>query len=232
MKVIIVGATGFLGSEVLRQALARKDITKVVAVTRRVLAENVVKADAEKKMENVVVKDYDVYDEKAKGAFAGADGCIWTIAITPMRASKTPWEEVVRVCQTSTLVGLRTIFESGPANPFRFLYVSGVSGERDQTKKPWYHTQYCLMRGETESQVLAYAKSHAPLIEATVAKPGLIVDPGNLGQRVLSMGLRVTGVVPSVGLREISKAMLDQVVGGFEKDPLLNADLVRLGAGA
>lgn len=35
--------------------------------------------------------------------------------------------------------------------------------------------------------------------------------------------------LPSVGVVEFSAAMLDQVLNGFEKDPLENADLIRIG---
>lgn len=87
MKLIVVGATGFLGTEVLRQAVARKDITSVVAVTRRALSESSKKGkggeeeaqEIKKKLVEVVVKDYDQYDDKVKEAFAGAGGCIWLV---------------------------------------------------------------------------------------------------------------------------------------------------------
>lgn len=73
MKLIIVGATGFVGSEILRQSLLRADITSVVAVTRRALTS----APQSPKLQNVVVKDYDQYDSDAKSIFKGANGCIW-----------------------------------------------------------------------------------------------------------------------------------------------------------
>lgn len=73
MKLIIVGATGFVGTEILRQSLLRKDITSVVAVTRRALSPS----SASPKLQNVVVKDYDQYNDEAKTAFKDANGCIW-----------------------------------------------------------------------------------------------------------------------------------------------------------
>jgi len=39
------------------------------------------------------------------------------------------------------------------------------------------------------------------------------------------------GLVPNVDVTEIAAAMLDQVIKGFEKEPLENADLVRIGRG-
>jgi hypothetical protein len=65
-----------------------------------------------------------------------------------------------------------------------------------------------------------------------VAKPGFITMPGNFKHAVLATALKWTGIVPKVALNEISFAMLDQVVNGFEKEPLLNEDLVRLGTEA
>ena len=61
-----------------------------------------------------------------------------------------------------------------------------------------------------------------------MAKPGLITKPGNFGQYLMATGLKWTMGVPSIGIEQISKAMLDQVIHGFEKDPLLNDDLIRL----
>jgi len=63
----------------------------------------------------------------------------------------------------------------------------------------------------------------------TVAKPGLILEPGNTWHWVRSWLLWFVASLPSVGVVEIAAAMLDQVVNGFEKDPLMNDDLVRIG---
>ncbi|KAF2870486.1 hypothetical protein BDV95DRAFT_607656 [Massariosphaeria phaeospora] len=223
MKLIIVGATGFVGKELLRQSLQRSDITSVVAVSRRALPPG-----TSAKLRSVIVKDYDQYTEEAKKEFAGANACIWTIAITPSKSSAVPWDEVVRVCQTSALVGLRAIYESGVAKPFRHIYMSGVAAERDQSKTPSFKPKYSLMRGETESQVLAFANEHPGEIEATVAKPGLITEPWNIPKRAFATVLGWTVSLPSIYVGQIATAMLDQVVNGIEKDPLLNVDLVRI----
>ncbi|KAJ4288466.1 hypothetical protein N0V90_011701 [Kalmusia sp. IMI 367209] len=222
MKIIIVGATGFVGSEILRQSLLRTDITSVVAVTRRALASSI----QSQKLKNVVIKDYDQYDDDARSAFKGADGCIWTIAITPSKSANHPWEEVVRVCQTSTMVGLRTMYEAGVGKPFRFVYMSGIAAERDQTKTPSFRPKYSLMRGETESQVLSFAAEHS--MEATAAKPGLITNPNNLAKRAFAGVLNLAVGLSSIYVGQIAAAMLDQVVKGIEKDPLLNDDLVKI----
>ena len=79
MKLIISGATGFVGQELLRQSLARDNIHTVVALARKpVTAPGGVGSD---KLRSVVIPDYPVtaaeYPEEAKREFAGADACIW-----------------------------------------------------------------------------------------------------------------------------------------------------------
>lgn len=131
----------------------------------------------------------------------------------------------MRVCQTSTMVGLRTMHEAGPGKPFRFIYMSGIAAERDQTKTPSFKPKYSLMRGETESRVLALAKEKG--FEAMAAKPGLVTD-GGIAKRAFASALYYTMNVPSVKVEQCAAAMLEQVVSGIEKEPLLNDDLVEV----
>ena len=149
MKLIIAGATGYVATELIRQSLRRPDVTSVVALARQntPVPSDVTGPDAAK-LTSVVIKDYETgpYDGATRNALAGADACIWTVAITPSRSSMYPFDEVRRVCQSSTLAGLRAIIGAGPNKPFRFMYLSGMTAERDQTKKPAFKPEYALMR--------------------------------------------------------------------------------------
>jgi hypothetical protein len=46
---------------------------------------------------------------------------------------------------------------------------------------------------------------------------------------IMAFAMRLAMSMPSVTVTEISATMLDQVVNGFEKEPLMNEDLVRIG---
>ncbi|KAI1842887.1 hypothetical protein JX266_010905 [Neoarthrinium moseri] len=230
MKLIVTGATGFVGSEVIRQALRHARVSSVVAVARKPVSLD--GAVDTSKLKTIVIKDYAEYSDEAKKEFADADACIWTVAITPSKSKKQDPLEVKRVCQESTIAGLKAMHDAGPAKPFRFLYMSGVAAERDQSKTPTFMPEYTKMRGETENQVLAFAAGHKDEgFEASVAKPGLITD-GSWYKAAVSFALKYTNIVPSVSVEEVAAAMLQQVVDGFEKDPLENADLIRLGKAA
>ena len=115
------------------------------------------------------------------------------------------------------------------STPFRFMYMSGTAAERDQTKTPSFMAQYSKMRGETENRLLAFAAQHKDAMEVCVAKPGLITAKGQYLKTVGAMALNIIGLVPNLDIREVSAAMLQQVLDGWEKEPLEHVDLVRIG---
>ncbi|KAI1506468.1 putative nucleoside-diphosphate-sugar epimerase [Biscogniauxia marginata] len=229
MKLIVSGATGFVGKEVIRQSLSRREITSVVALARKPAPapEDLGDDGDPSKLKSVVVIDYEDYPDEVKREFSGASACIWTVAITPTKSKMYDFDEVKRVCQTSTLAGLRAMHDAGPARPFRFLYTSGAGVERDQSKTPRFYGQYSLMRGETENQILSLAAELGG-IEVGFARPGLITRPGAIVRSVLATALGWAVGIHSISVTDLAAVMLDQAIKGFEKEPLMPGDLARL----
>jgi len=62
-----------------------------------------------------------------------------------------------------------------------------------------------------------------------VAKPGWITAATFTTRSIIAFVMRWTIGLPSVSVSEISATMLDQVANGFDKEPLMNDDLVRIG---
>jgi hypothetical protein len=172
-----------------------------------------------------------------------------TLAITPTKSLAHKWDEVVRVNQEYPLVGLKAIAEArgSRSSAIRFMYMSGEAAPRDLSKKPAIMGDYVLMRvchavsslacpstlmfsqGETENEVLAFAAEHKDAgFEACVAKPGLITSAESPLKKMFITAVSWLGA-SKVDVSECVAAMIDQVMNGFEKDPLVNADLVALG---
>ncbi|KAK1712260.1 hypothetical protein CaCOL14_003420 [Colletotrichum acutatum] len=238
MKLIIAGASGFVGTELLKQSLRIPDFKTVVALTRQPLK---IRAETSpdvnhSKLKNIVVDGYDQYSAETKAELATADACIWTVAITPSKSTLYDWDEIHRVCYESPLASFRAILEargsstaSNKNTPFRFMYMSGAKTERDQSKIPSFKPEYSLLRGKTETAILAFAKEHESQLDACIVKPGLITAPNDFLKMALAYTLWWTVSLPSIGVRQISTAMLSQSLFGFEKDTLENDDLLRLG---
>ncbi|KAI1445744.1 hypothetical protein F5Y02DRAFT_385209 [Annulohypoxylon stygium] len=238
MKLIVAGSTGFVGTELIRQALSHPEVTSVIALGRREIAvpENIgPNADATK-FKCVVCADFEDYPESVKQKLAGADACIWTIAITPAELRSVGWEQACKICRDYAIKGIEIITKlprGDGKKPFRWVYISGSSSVRDPAEKPWVLGDYCVMRGDVESKVLKYAEESKGTVEVCVAKPGMIDAPGRSGlllNAAKTVGRVLLGL-PRVDVSEISTALLDQVVNGFEKETLQNEDLVRIGQG-
>ncbi|KAI2462718.1 hypothetical protein F4781DRAFT_438240 [Annulohypoxylon bovei var. microspora] len=239
MKLIIAGSTGFVGTEIIRQALSHPGVTSVVAFGRREapVPDNMGPNADVAKLKSVVCDDFENYPESVKQELAGADACIWTIAVTPAQLKTLGWEQACKICRDYAIKGIETITQlprdDGEKKPFRFVYISGASSVRDPAEKPWVLGDYCVMRGGVESKVLAYAKESKGTVEVCVAKPGMIDAPGKSGMlmnAVKTVGRAIIGL-PKVDVSEISATLLDQAVNGFGKETLQNEDLVRIGQG-
>lgn len=75
MKVIVAGATGLVGREIIRQCLSEEKITSVIALSRKPLTTE--KDLNLSKFDNVLIRDYEEYSDDVKAKFIGADICIW-----------------------------------------------------------------------------------------------------------------------------------------------------------
>lgn len=80
MKLIVTGATGLVGSEVIRLALRNPAVTSVVAIARKpVLAPASVGNESQtSKLQSVILESWtSPYPESVIRHFEDADACIW-----------------------------------------------------------------------------------------------------------------------------------------------------------
>ncbi len=74
MKLVIAGATGFVGKEILRQALCSSEFDSIVTLGHR--AVDVGPHDREK-LTDIVLDNLEQYPETVREQLADADACIW-----------------------------------------------------------------------------------------------------------------------------------------------------------
>ena len=79
MKLIIAGASGFVGRELVRQALEDPRVTSLIALSRSTITPpaNLGEGADVAKFQNVIVEDYGSYSDDAKRAFEGVDAVLW-----------------------------------------------------------------------------------------------------------------------------------------------------------
>ena len=80
-------------------------------------------------------------------------------------------------------------------------------------------TWLIICQCEIETELIAYQAKYANKLDVCVARPGRVIDAGkNLDVQQGSVEVDV-----------LAAALVDQVVKGFEKDPVENAELAEMG---
>ncbi|OAA40889.1 NAD(P)-binding domain protein [Beauveria brongniartii RCEF 3172] len=213
MKLIVVGATGLIGTEVIRQALLHQSVTSVVALGRRPTPppESI---PVGPELENFQL-----------------------LAITPTASKTMDFEAVRTVCVDYVLKGFDTLKQLPRPNggkPLRFVYASGAKAERDQTKKPWILGDYTLMRkhkGRIETQLLEATTESGGVMETCLLRIGLVKSPERMGYITGMLANAAAGIIglPLIDIREIGGAAVSAAVHGFDKDTLDNDELIAMG---
>lgn len=74
-----------------------------------------------------------------------------------------------------------------------------------------------------------FAKKHNGSVEVAIARPGMIKD-GNPREGADKFEADAATKIPNILVQEVARAMLKQVVQGFEKETISNDDLKHIGA--
>ncbi|KAL4868463.1 hypothetical protein BDV12DRAFT_185968 [Aspergillus spectabilis] len=226
MKIIVAGATGYIGQELLSQCLAHKSITSIIALSRRDLG------ITNPRLRVHIMKDEDFLsysDPALLEELKGASACLWAIGLRPSQAGRDERTRVISVDYIEKAAeGFQRAFQSSSDvnGKFRFVYMSGAAVERDQNNKSlWFMGPFRRLRGESENVLLRRAKANPDVFETYILRPGLVPSP----QRTLKD--RLWSLVPSVRLDYLAKATIDIAISGHERTTLGNDEIAELGRG-
>jgi nucleoside-diphosphate-sugar epimerase len=83
MKIILTGATGFVGRVLLKYCIAHPAITSIVVLSRRELDEAQIRGDINNeqssgaKVKVILHQDFESYPDELLKELEGAEGCLW-----------------------------------------------------------------------------------------------------------------------------------------------------------
>jgi uncharacterized protein YbjT (DUF2867 family) len=153
MKIIITGATGMAGSEVIRQAIANDSIEEITALVRRPLE------ITHPKIKTVVHSDFLNYDTVA-GHFKDADACIWCLGISQLQVTKKEYELIT---YDYTIAAAKAMLANNSG--IHFIFLSGNGADRTEKSK----VLFARLKGKTENSLLALGFK-----KLTIARPDAI----------------------------------------------------------
>ncbi|KAI1381201.1 hypothetical protein F4677DRAFT_119348 [Hypoxylon crocopeplum] len=218
MRVIITGATGFLGGEVVRQAIANERITQIFILTRKSPPDELSKST---KVTVIEHSDFSIYPPKLLAQLAGAEGCIWAIG---GRATQFPDIETAEMVQVHYTIAAAKAFvaELAPKLPesqkFRFVFCSGKFAEWDQEKSLKWMKDTRRIKGKTEKSLCDLADANEDKFEVWAVRPGGIVK-----RHAGLMNALTVNTSGFITLDHLAKAVVKVVLDGHA-DRIIEAD--------
>ncbi|KAH7323710.1 hypothetical protein BKA65DRAFT_73476 [Rhexocercosporidium sp. MPI-PUGE-AT-0058] len=216
MKLILTGCTGFIGGEVLFQALRNPAISSIITLSRRKLADSIIN---NAKVTSIVVEDFKTYPESTLKVLTGADACIWCMGTTAGdKVLEIDYPLAFAKAITSTFPQSRT--------KFRYIHLSGGLSVRDQDKPLWFKGDLRRLKGQAEQNMLDFAKTSETqgVWETLIVKAGFVTSKEGRSPRDI-VGWMM-GSKASISLDEIAAVLIDSTLNGWEEDTLEDNEIM------
>jgi uncharacterized protein YbjT (DUF2867 family) len=212
MKLIVTGATGLVGAEVLREAILNPEITEIAALTRKPLTVK------HAKIKEIVHADFLKYDSLTS-LFSEYDACAWCLGVSQSQVTAEAYETITYGYAVTAAKAMLTVNPS-----IKFLFVSGGGADSSEKSK----TLFARVKGKTEN-----ALKNMPFKNLVIVRPGGIKPINKNPDSPLAYKLFIplfpilelvypSGVISSV---QLAKTILNLLKTGTNKPILENPDL-------
>ncbi|MEI6816995.1 MAG: NAD(P)H-binding protein [Bacteroidota bacterium] len=217
MKIIVTGATGLVGAEVVRQAILDQDIEEITAIVRKPL--NMEHA----KLKVIIHQDYLDYSH-LKDVFKANDACFWCLGISQSQVSKQQYEVIT---YDYTVAAAKEMAASNPN--MQFVFLSGEGADNTEKTK----VLFGRIKGKAEN-----ALAKIPLKKLYVARPAGIRPIHKNPTTALVNKLAIPFyplielITPNFVINsvQLAKAMIRIVKTGYDQRVFENVELKKIGS--
>ena len=211
-RIIVTGATGYVGEGVLLECLAHPEVDEVLVVGRKSCGRQ------HSKLKELLVKDFFSMDPVVD-QLRGYDGCFFCAGISSVGMKEEPY---TRFTYDATLAFAKVVYAASPGAVF--TYVSG--GGTDSTEKG--RLMWARVKGRTENDLgrLGF-KAHYSF------RPGIMtLSPGMRNpkwwMRMLVPVFSVLMPWATCRMKDVGLAMINCVLKGYSKPILEVRDIKTL----
>ncbi|KAG9233749.1 nucleoside-diphosphate-sugar epimeras-like protein [Amylocarpus encephaloides] len=202
MKIILTGATGFIGGEILTQCLENTSITSLVILSRRPI-ERVL---SHSKAKIIIMENFKLYSESVIREIADADACIWALGT---------YDGNVEVEVDYPTAFAKAILQGRRGGgKFRYVHLGGAFTEEDQEKALWWLQAARKGRGLGEFKMKKFAKENGceEYWETFIMKPGGVLKKDSVAF--------LNWAIPNCIIRgdECAASMIDVALNGAEQE--------------
>ena len=214
IRIIVAGATGLAGSEVVRQAILDDGISEITALVRRP------HPISHPKLKIVLHDNFRDYSSLTT-VFAAHDACIWCLGISQTQVKE---DEYIRITYEYVVTAAQAMLSANPG--IAFLFLSGAGADPQEKSR----ILFARIKGKAENNL-----KRLPFKRLIIARPGGII-PVHAKERPALYEKFLIPIYPILGFLfpsltidsvDLARAMLYLVKSGSEKTTLENKDLKR-----
>ncbi|KAJ4257514.1 hypothetical protein NW762_008638 [Fusarium torreyae] len=221
MKVVVTGATGTVGNEIVKRCLSDARITKVVILTRRAVSMDI---ESHPKADVVMVQDFLRYSDEVLRRIEGSSACLWAIGA---RADQLNNDKAAlhNVNVELPLAAARAISDRissslGPGSKFNFVFCSNKS-TTSKSSSLLFLGDPRKPKSEVEKGLCEIADASPETFSAWILRPSTILTPDAPKKRRL-VGSRSSN---GVDVPQIANAFVKVACEGF-KDRIVDNDAI------
>ena len=216
VKIVLTGATGFIGSEILEQCLTNRSIQHIYCLTCRALDE---KYSTHPKVTQVQHDNFDDLPDHLFERFRGwgVGGCIWALG-SPVNAhasleeaQKTGISYPVQAAEKFTRICAPEYMETQTGSyiyPFRFIFMSFWGAEENQFRSLWLWGDTRRIKGAAEKGLFETMDGSEVIdgkkcLDVISLRVGGVLQKGDAMTSMFAMG-----TVPSITVDRLAKTAI------------------------
>jgi nucleoside-diphosphate-sugar epimerase len=216
MKIIVTGATGTVGAEVIRQAILDKDIESITALSRKPIPVQ------HGRVSTIMHKDFLDYNG-LENVFHEHDACIWCLGISQSQVSKQAYEVITYDYAMAAAKAMKQANRN-----MTFLFLSGAGADSAEKSR----TLFARVKGKTENALQRLMPEKKLIIARPAGIKPVHLNPNTSlwNKMVIPLFPIFELIMPSIVISsvDLAKAMLHLVKHGSDKVILENVDLKKI----
>lgn len=209
MKIILTGATGFVGEGILLECLQNPQVTEVLMVNRKP------SRLTDHKLKELIVSDF-CKSETFTEQLTGYDACFYCAGISSVGMSE---KDYTHITYDTTIAFAKTLLKAN--KEITFCFISGSHTDSSESGK----LMWARVKGKTENALMQLPFSK----EYNFRPGGMIPSAGQQNAKALyKFIVKLIGLLSPkrvVTLKELATAMINAVAKGYPKQILEVADI-------
>ncbi|BGO90847.1 hypothetical protein NBRC10512_003343 [Rhodotorula toruloides] len=222
MRLILTGATGNAGADVLREALKDSRVTAVTVLSRRPLPPRLNPDPPNLKVQVILHEDFTSYPPALLNQLEGHSACIWALGVSSNGQTEENYRRITveyPLAAAKAFAGLKK--EREGEGKFVFAYLSGMGADQREGKA---RAMFGRIKGDAERQLAQLPSQGYPSLATYSFRPAGILssDPDSnaslaYNRPFLQSAFRTLGrVFPSIVTDSpvLAQAMIEAALRG------------------